>query len=726
MKQGNQDREVALERVEPTAQQAHRRLALDQRHCRIPGDRPRLGVRHPNSSERRSDVAGTTMIFEPHPARVHAILQRRQHDEMTPRHGRAHRGSDQRKQGVQRRARGQGRPAQVCGQRSVHGAGIAVAEQVRKNFRGIPRSRGDDRGAQPRIVGRGRRHAGQPLRSRGRVVPLAQRKRELRAHTQIGIGRERRHLRIEGRRGTQKTLGKPQGEAPDAGIRILQRPCHPLDRQTLECREQRQRLQTNRGRDTRFSDTFQPRDHARCAAKKQLALDPVASRSIGRIERGDQRGQIEFREVGNRTQRGARTHHAEDPAQVVAGAHRQIPQPFGRNPVRVLDHRPRHVDDPERSVGSGSGLHGGEPARCRREELRGLLVRRPLAPEGGAVGGQLDPRDDAMRRFADEGVAVEGFAEQRVTIDSESARRRHLVRVGRLIESLHRVRDRKESGARSSAGKLHDGRRDRDVGIAPRVTLREREVEQQVPRGRAEPVVSVVPHAAILRASCHRLDHTGVRLKAEILAADVDLPIGVRRTVDDATAEAVGRINPMVEPEREAVDPRLVVLGVETREHLSDHVRSTVAIGILTVENVRCGADQSALSPRQNARGKRNAVHEHRGLIVATVAIRIGEHPDPSARFPFSIDALWVVAHLDDPQTPVGAEFDRDRIQYQRFGCDELHGEARPGPQRGERLLRRGRARQRIRPRRGEVVMGHHLMDGADDPFLDLRREGSR
>ena len=50
--------------------------------------------------------------------------------------------------------------------------------------------------------------------------------------------------------------------------------------------------------------------------------------------------------------------------------------------------------------------------------------------------------------------------------------------------------------------------------------------------------------------------------------------------------------------------------------------------------------------------------------------------------FPLPSMPVGIVAHLEDPELAVGPEVDRDRVDDQRLGGDQLDAQARLGPER--------------------------------------------
>ena len=65
-------------------------------------------------------------------------------------------------------------------------------------------------------------------------------------------------------------------------------------------------------------------------------------------------------------------------------------------------------------------------------------------------------------------------------------------------------------------------------------------------------------------------------------------------------ANAVREVDPIVEPERRAVDVvlRRTFRDIEASQHDGLQVRAPVAVSILEIENIRRGCDEHAAAPR--------------------------------------------------------------------------------------------------------------------------------
>src|SRR5512145_1856970 len=125
----------------------------------------------------------------------------------------------------------------------------------------------------------------------------------------------------------------------------------------------------------------------------------------------------------------------------------------------------------------------------------------------------------------------------------------------------------------------------------------------------AKPVSPIVAPPSILRLRGHRFDLAGVRAEAHVAAADGNHLAG-RERFHPAAAVTVGSVNPAVESPLEAVEAMLLVARVEAGEQNLAHVRTVIAIGVLGVEQIRCGGYEHALSPRHHAGRKRHAFQE--------------------------------------------------------------------------------------------------------------------
>ena len=217
-------------------------------------------------------------------------------------------------------------------------------------------------------------------------------------------------------------------------------------------------------------------------------------------------------------------------------------------------------------------------------------------------------------------------------------------------------------------------------------------------------------HAPVLADARHRFDLARVRPIAKVASAQINLLSGLQ-AAHLAAEQPAAPVQPAVQPPGEAVQPRLKIMPRKAR-HIRPHdVGAPITIGILGVEQVRRGADERAFAPWHHAGRERNAVEEQRRLVVASVAIAVGENLDATTRREAArrlpdrlailapdldrrFETAWVVIHLAHPQPPLRVPINGDRRFNQRFACDEFHDHLRLGADGAQGFLRRLRGRQ--------------------------------
>ena len=311
-----------------------------------------------------------------------------------------------------------------------------------------------------------------------------------------------------------------------------------------------------------------------------------------------------------------------------------------------------------------------------------------MSGKGDASRPQLEPPNEIVHRLTDEGVAVKSLAQQRVAIQAQAAAGGHAVNVARVIETLERSADREHPVGIGVSGRGHARAGRRKVGVASHVMVGQRIVPQQCPVVAAEPVAPVVAHAAVLRQPGQRLKGAGVGVQPEIPPANVH-QFAPGEAGDAAADQSVRAMHPAVEAVGEAIHPRLIVGGGETRKQRAPDVRAPVAVGVLGVKDVRRGADQDAFPPSSDAGRERQAVEEHRPLVGEPIAVDVLQKNDPAARLVAAAEAQRIIVHLDDPRFAVRAEVDRDRVDDQRLGGDQLDPQAGADANRAQRRLGR-------------------------------------
>src|SRR5216683_2551662 len=123
----------------------------------------------------------------------------------------------------------------------------------------------------------------------------------------------------------------------------------------------------------------------------------------------------------------------------------------------------------------------------------------------------------------------------------------------------------------------------RQVSIAAKVVVGQRVVPAEIAVVAAEPVGPIVAHPALLRPSRSRLKNALVRIDAEIAITQAH---GLAPKAADRAAEHSTRaVYPAVQAVLQAVHARLIIVGPEAAEQLSDHVRLAVASSVLGIED---------------------------------------------------------------------------------------------------------------------------------------------
>ena len=116
-----------------------------------------------------------------------------------------------------------------------------------------------------------------------------------------------------------------------------------------------------------------------------------------------------------------------------------------------------------------------------------------------------------------------------------------------------RVRPRPNGDARGRGGHM---------GIAAQVVVRDRVMPGSGAVVATQPVAPIIAHPPLLREAAGRLKGARVRVHTKIPAADVHLP-PAGNSMDDSAQQTIRAVNPIIQPQAQAVDPRLVILRVE-------------------------------------------------------------------------------------------------------------------------------------------------------------------
>ena len=208
-----------------------------------------------------------------------------------------------------------------------------------------------------------------------------------------------------------------------------------------------------------------------------------------------------------------------------------------------------------------------------------------------------------------------------------------------------------------------------------------------------EAVASVVESQPELSVAGHRFDFQGVGPEPPVAAGGFHRSaFRMFRVVDSGRpANAIGKINPVVEGERRTVDEMLgrSLLPIESGQHDPPNVRAAIAIGIFQVQDVRGAGDEHPAAPGQNAAGKVDAG----GILVAaveiTIAIRILEQRDAAeGRFALR-NLIGIAAAFGDEHATLFIKSDGHGRDDEWLRGSQLDPQPGFNFERGQRLLRR-------------------------------------
>ena len=195
----------------------------------------------------------------------------------------------------------------------------------------------------------------------------------------------------------------------------------------------------------------------------------------------------------------------------------------------------------------------------------------------------------------------------------------------------------------------------------------------------------------MLRRAGGRLELARLRTEAEVAAAEFDLL--ARKRPNLAAEDAARTVEPIVESPPQAVHAGLSVVRFESgKQHLA-RLGLAVAVGVFEVDDVGRVANDGAFLPDEHVGGKLQAIAEGRRLVVAAVAVAIGQHLDAAVGSEFVVGVTIVVGHLGDPHPAVGTKVDRHRVGHQRFGGGDFDDETLLGHDGGQRCVKRRRSR---------------------------------
>jgi hypothetical protein len=144
------------------------------------------------------------------------------------------------------------------------------------------------------------------------------------------------------------------------------------------------------------------------ASPHNQLLRQIAHRSIRLVELPDKFLVTHLIQSWPRTtwSRLVTRHDAIDAPATLPGVDIEFGQRRLRNPPRVFDHVPIHIDNPNRSVGAGSNLHRTKPTVGRGEKLAIEFVGGSSACERDSGWIEYQAMHELMNRLAREGVPV--------------------------------------------------------------------------------------------------------------------------------------------------------------------------------------------------------------------------------------------------------------------------------------------------------------------------------
>src|SRR5678815_1339733 len=162
----------------------------------------------------------------------------------------------------------------------------------------------------------------------------------------------------------------------------------------------------------------------------------------------------------------------------------------------------------------------------------------------------------------DRGISAQCFAEQCVAINTKTAARRDVIRRAGIVVAFDTGTDRENAVRVRIRGDIHAWRWRRDFWVAREVTVFEWKMKERTAVLATKPMSPIVTHTPMLSETGHRFEGAGIGIHSEIAAAQINASLGDRSTVNDAAEQAVRAIDPIIEPDRQAIDACLIVIPV--------------------------------------------------------------------------------------------------------------------------------------------------------------------
>ena len=131
-------------------------------------------------------------------------------------------------------------------------------------------------------------------------------------------------------------------------------------------------------------------------------------------------------------------------------------------------------------------------------------------------------------------------------------------------------------------------------------------------------------------------------------------------------------MNPTVKAGYQTIDPGVKVACAKVAEQLFDFVRLAISVGVLGIENVRCGTDQHPFAPHGDTCGKWDSLQKHPGSFRNATFITLIQQTHSARRFIIAFWAHGIIEHFGHPKGTVVAKVDRHRALNHRFRSDDF------------------------------------------------------
>ena len=135
---------------------------------------------------------------------------------------------------------------------------------------------------------------------------------------------------------------------------------------------------------------------------------------------------------------------------------------------------------------------------------------------------------------------------------------------------------------------------------------------------------------------------------------------------------ATGTMHPVVQTPAKTVDSQLLIAFEKAREQCFANIGCPIVVCVFRVDDLRGRRDQHSLTPRHDASWKRNILKQHRGCLILAIAIFIFQISNSPTRLAVVVHARRIISHLRNPQLPIGAPVDCNRVNDEWFCNNQL------------------------------------------------------